>query len=267
MSEEPLDIFALDREVRRAAQRAEQLRARLATGTRADRELAKQSDPFTSLRGVATKTTYDALAALQPSILDVPLRDGLLRWVYELLQARVGLDLQLADADTETELDARLTAAQAAAHEADEKARGATGAGGDARSDDALTYRDALRGILRAKDEGRAAAALARAGELAIRTAAVRKERRLRRFEAARRLGLSHPWALATKIDVRGLAQTFLDASEPLAEALLKRAQKGNETPWRASSAMHLGLGHGAQAGWPAHLGTRWLDETFGALA
>jgi hypothetical protein len=97
--------------------------------------------------------------------------------------------------------------------------------------------------------------------------AAVRKERRERRFEAARRLGLAHPYALAGKSDVGALARAFLDASEPLAVELLKVAQKRSEGRWHAASAIQSFLARDARDGWPAYLTQRWLDEVFKALA
>lgn len=271
MADPIIDLPALDRDVRRVAQRLEQLRHWLALGTQEGRDKARSFDPFDP-RVAATKSTYEALGKDSPSVLDLPLRDGLRRWVHELLQARVGLDLTLTDADEETELDPRLTASQLAELKAQELAAIAVGPGEplaakDTRGHDAHTYRDAFRAILTAAHDGLGAAALTRAGELALRVAAVRKERRERRFEAARRVGLVHPWALASTLDVRALALAFLDATEPLAVATFKRARKGADGPWRASSAIQLALGHGAQQGWPAHLGQRWLDDAFAAIA
>ena len=271
MADPLVDLLALDRDVRRAAQRLEQLRHWHALGTKEGRDKARSFDPFDA-RHVAVKATYDALGKDTPSLLDVPLRDGLLRWVHELLQARVGLDLAFTDADEESELDPRLSASQLAELKAQDLARIAVGPGEppaakDTRGHVAHTYRDAFRAIVTSPNEGLASAALTRAGELSLRVAAVRKERRERRFEAARRIGLAHPWALASTHDVRALALSFLDASEPLAVALFKRARKDAAAPWRASSAIQLALGHGAQQGWPAYLGQRWLDETFAAIA
>ncbi len=271
MADPIVDLPALDRDVRRVAQRLEQLRQCLALGTKEGRDKARSFDPFDP-REAATRSTYDALAKDTPSVLDVPLRDGLLRWVHELLQARVGLELALTDADEESALDPRLSASQLAELKAQELARIAVGPGEPPAAKEthghaAHSYRDALRAIVSAPNAGLGAAALTRAGELSLRVAAVRKERRERRFEAARRIGLAHPWALASSLDVRALALAFLDATEPLAIATFKRARKDAEGPWRASSAIQLALGHGAQQGWPAHLGQRWLDEAFAAIA
>lgn len=278
MAEAAIELLALDRDVRRAAQRVQQQRGWLTLGTPEAREAARSFDPFDGVRNAAVKGTYAALLELKPSILDVPLRDGLVRWVHELLQARVGLDLAIDDADAENELDSRLTARQLAELKAQDLARRAREAtagipGGpavdDGRPHVAHTYREAFRAIAAAPNDGRAAAALARSGELAMGVAAVRKERRERRFEAARRLGLAHPFALAPAPapGVRALAISLLDATEPFAVELFKQARRTSEGPWRASSTIQLALGHGAREGWPAHLGQRWLDEAFSAIA
>jgi hypothetical protein len=95
----------------------------------------------------------------------------------------------------------------------------------------------------------------------------VRKERRERRFEASRRLGLAHPYALATKADVASASRGLLDATEPLAVELLRDARKKAEGRWHASSAMQVALARDARDGWPSRLTQRWLDDAFKALA
>ncbi len=265
-----IDLPALDRDVCRAAGRVDQLQGWLATGTAAGRDKARSFDPFdgAQLRHTAAQSTYRALVELEPSILDVPLRDGLLRWVHELLQVRVAYELAIDDAEAENTLDSRLTAAQVV----ELKRAAAASPEGEARMVDergsvAHTYRQAFAAIVRAPSAPRGAAALARAGELAAPVAAVRKERRERRFEAARRLGLAHPFGHASKADLGALATSLLDATEPFAVELFKQARKTEGPAWRASSAIQLALGHGARDGWPAHLGQRWLDESFNAIA
>jgi hypothetical protein len=129
MAKDAIDLLAFDRDVRRAAGRVEQLRGWLSLGTKEAREHARVFDPFDGVRHTATMSAYTMLVEQTPSTLDVPLRDGLLRWVHELLQARVGHELALADADAAYALDPRLApsrlalAAQtAAAREASEAA-------------------------------------------------------------------------------------------------------------------------------------------------
>lgn len=256
----PIDLPALDRDIRSAACRVEKHRA-LLLGGREGRERATSFDPFAGLRHTATQQTMAALRELQPSSAEAPLRDGLVRWVYELLQTRIGLELAVADANAENELDPRLSSKQLAALSAESPSAPAERAGR------LLTYRDAFRAILASENDALSETALLRAGELAVRVAAVRKERRERRFEAARRLELGHPFALASKVDWNVTARHLLDATEPLSIELLCRARKAESGSWNASSCIRLALGRDAQDGWPAYLGPRWLDETFAALA
>ena len=271
MARDAIDLHAFDRDVRRAAGRVEQVRALLALGTKEARDEARSFDPFEGVRHTATMSSYTTLAEQTPSVVDVPLRDALLRWVHELLQARVGHELALADADAAHALDPRLGPSRVAAAEAPRAVREASGAPeGTVRADMAAhTYAGAMTTMIAAPDPSRAAGALERAADLAAPVAAVRKERRERRFEAARRLGLAHPYALASeaKNDVGALARSFLDASEPLAVELLKIAQKQADSRWYASSAIQNFLARDAREGWPAYLTQRWLDDVFKALA
>ena len=266
MPREAIDLLSFDRDVRRAAGRLEQQRGWLATGTAEARDRARSFDPFDGVRHTATMSSYRSLQELEPSLLDVPLRDGLLRWIHELLQARVGLDLTLADADALRALDTRLHPSHVAEAKrvAEERAAGPTAGVENA---EAHTYADAFAAIVRAPDPSRAAAALDRSSELAAPVGAVRKERRERRFEAAHRLGLAHPFALASSVDIASAARSLLDATEPLAVELLGVSRKKAEFPWRASSAIEVSLARDARDGWPSHLTQRWLDEAFKALA
>lgn len=267
MSRNAIDLPVLDRDVRRAAVRVEQLRTWLAKGTPELRAKARSFDPWDGLRHTAVQATYRALVELEPSAMDVPLRNALLRWVHELLQARVGQELARDEADALHAIDARLPAGRIAAQQKAARAREA-GEASAAHEEVALhTYADAFAAIIASPDTTRAAAALERASELAAPVAAVRKERRERRFEAARRLGLVHPFALTTSLDIGAAARKVLDATEPLAGELLKAARKKAEGPWRASSAIQSALARDAHDGWPSHLNQRWLDDAFKALA
>lgn len=269
MSQNAIDLPVLDRDVRRAALRVEQLRVLLNRGNDAALDRARSFDVWDGVRHTASQATYRALVELEPSALDVPLRDGLLRWVHELLQVRVGQELARDDAEAVNAVDRRLPASRMAEVKREAAERAAAASAGQTVGERvaAHTYRDAFHALLTASDAGRAAASLVLAGELAAPVSAVRKERRERRFEVARRLGLGHPSALATPVDLAREARTFLDASDGLASELLEAARKQTDGPWRASSAIQLALSREANEGWPAHLGPRWLDETFQALA
>ena len=267
MSAAAIDLTSLDVDVRKATDVAHSIEADLAVGAPDALAVLRVRDPFGELRHTTTQATYRALADLTPSILDVPLRDGLVRWVYELLQLRIGLDLAVDESEAAHAVDVKLPARVAA-----ERARvQREGEGSVSRSDvDFATFQEAFDAVVRAADPTKADAALSRAADLALPVAAARRERRARRFEAARRLGLAEPFALATPSSVTRvpsvLAHALLDATEPRAAAILKDAQKRSDGPWRAASAIFLGVGHDAPEGWPARPLARWLDDVWQPL-
>jgi len=270
------DLPVLHRDLQRLLPRIER-RSALLRGEGARVEL-ERGDGFGEQRHLAGQSTYRALAALSPPPHEAPLRDALLRWVHELLQLRVSEDMQVADAEAVHAVDARLPARvlearrlRLAALSAGPAGSAAEEAAGRARDADVATYGEAWRAILAAPDVTRAAAAEARAAELAIPVAAVRKERRARRFEIARRLGLAHPWSLAPA-GFR-LARAVLDATEPLAQSLAREARTrasaagfGRAGSFGASAAMLESLGRRAPEGWPARPLGRWLDDVFQPL-
>lgn len=253
-----VDLFDLDRRMARTYERVVHFRDACRSSETWQR--VESFDPFASHRLVATLGTFRELHERSLSLADVPLRDALLRWTSEMLQERVARDLALADARACFAIDERAMR------------RGLAETPPDAPTlpGFAATFADAERALVSAEDAPRAAIELARLAELAPPIAAVRKERRERRFEAARRLGLAHPWSLATSrpIDeLAELARAWLDRTEPLAEEIFRVARKHDAAPWTAASAMQLGLAREASHGWPAGLHARWLSDAFAALA
>lgn len=257
---DPTDLLGFDRLAARAHERVARFREMCASPS--EWKAARAFDPFAGVRDVSTQTTFRSLRSLDPSLVDRPLRDGLVRWTHAFLQERVGLDLAIDEAEARFAIDERVSPAQAM--QRDQHA---------ARTSDvdvvAKTYAEARRALVDAPDAGRAAIALTRLAELSPKVAAVRKERRERRFEASRRLGLSHPSALVTErkaSDIMGFARDLLDRTEPLSEELFRVARKQEEAAWTAASAMQLGMARAASHGWPATLSTRWLSDVFSAL-
>lgn len=250
-----IDLLKLDREIRAAWSRVEERRAALSLAPNRDLR-----DPFAELRHTAGQATYRALVDAKPGLHEVAHRDALLRWVHELLQARIGHDLVLDEADAVHAVDPKLT----------KRAKGTPDAPSSPMETIPRTYAEAWSALLLAPDVVRAASALERVADLAPPIGAVRKEQRARRFEASRRLGLAHPWALACGpgggIDFHALARALLDATEPLATELRKDAQKKADAPWRASSAIQLALAKDAREGWPARPLARWLDDVLKPL-
>lgn len=265
MFEAPMnDLVRIDADVRRLAERLARESDSLATEE--GREKARSADPFWDLRHVAGKTLYDALAE-RTAEHEVLHRDGLLRWVHELLQARIGRDLAIEDAarrhapsETASRAEKRRVLSIDASTSTPEASADAAGE----------TYVAAFRAVLTSEDRVRGALALERASSLAAPVAAVRRERRARRFEAARRLGLAHPSALVLPAEAAaqdpsgaGLARTVLELTEPLASALHKEAQKRAGGGLLAVDTLASALAREAQDGWPAHLGARWLEGVF----
>ena len=98
--EGPIDLATVDGRVARAQRSLEREHARLATKlAKQEREEARARDPFAGVRDVAGQSTFAALRALDPGPVHASHRDALLRWVHELLQARVAWDLALDEAD------------------------------------------------------------------------------------------------------------------------------------------------------------------------
>ncbi len=270
MLEGPIDLFTVDTRVARGERSFEQARALLAT--KDGREQARLRDPFESVREVAGQSAFKALRELEPGPAQVLHRDALLRWVHELLQARVSWELTVDEADAIHAPDPSL-----ASRAARERAIVSTPTGPLAGTAPDLgaslvTFDTARRALVEASAPAAAEIAFRRLGELALPVVAVRKELRERRFEAARRLGLEHPWALAAESGARAfeqLARAVLDATEPLAIELQKdlrrRAGVGSLEPWR--TIFEEGFGRDAREGWPARLNARWLEDVFRALA
>lgn len=207
---------------------------------RADERIVRgHPDPFDGLRHVAQQSTYRALIESEPPAHEVLVRDGLLRWVHELLQTRIAIDLAADEAEAASHADPRFV------------------------RDPPSTFAGAHRALVAATSPVLTASALDRLAALAPRVGAVRRERRARRFEAARRLGLSHPWALATK-DIGSLfaaARALLDETDALAADLRRRARVTT-----AAEGVFHAFAREAAEGWPARLVPRWFEDAFAAL-
>jgi hypothetical protein len=245
--DEALDLSILDRRVARAHAQVERAVAELATEQ--GRGAARAIGPLDGVREVSTQSTYVGLRGLDLGPEKVPHRDALCRWVHELLQTRVGWELLVDEAEAAVAMDPQL------------------GPRARAEAPVARSFDEAFQALVEAAEVTPAEIALRRLEELAAPVAAVRKELRARRFEAARRLGLAHPWALAGDAGAFAeVARSVLDATEPLALELYKqlRRRTGELSPARA---IHDGFARDATEGWPARLGARWLEDVFRVLA
>jgi hypothetical protein len=162
------DLLALDRDVAQAALALTRWRFALAQDPTAHEGEA----PLESSRRVASKSTWDALGRLPASTADAHLVDGLRRWVYTLLQAR------LAHAD------------EVAWAHATKIPRGVV-EGDDPRR---VSWREAWRDTVLARTPGEAQERLDAAAEAGPHLAAIAARIDERRAEVAKRLQLTHPW-------------------------------------------------------------------------
>jgi hypothetical protein len=231
------DLSSLDRDVARGWRALSQWRSALAH----DPDGADE-DPLEPVRHVAGKSMLDALSKLVPSAADAPLRDGLKRWVFALIQARIGRSDEVAWA-------------LAASH------RGAPYGGDRPRQ---VSWREAWRGVAAARSVGEAALWLDAAAHGGPALAEVGHKRASRRVELAHRLGVDHPWAPLAPIApaaLLGAASRLLDATEELSRAEWKDSMRGEAVP---AAVLHAAVGRDAGEGWPAHLTARWLEDVFG---
>jgi hypothetical protein len=236
-----LDLLGLDRDVARAARSLERWRSEGAARPDDDEPV----DPFEGVRHVASKSTWDALAAAAPSALDVPLRDALKRWVAAFLLARLNLGDEITLA--------RASAEPVVAFDGDPPRL--------------ETWHGLWRAIAASRTAAEARRWLQAGAGATAPLAEVNRRRAARRVEAARRLGAEHPWSLATGVSagaVRAAASRLLDATEDIARASRREALGGSSD---AAAVIHLAVGRDAGDGWPAHLTPRWVDEAVGAAA
>jgi hypothetical protein len=229
------DLLSLDRDVGRAFAALEAFRASLASDP-----AAAGDDPFEGLRHVAGKSTWDALGQLSPSAADVPLRDGLRRWVNAFVQARIGLG-----AEKEWGLQASAPRSRF---------------GGDPPR--LVSWRDAWRGLASSRNSAEARLWLDAAAQGGPALATVATTRAIRRVEVAHRMGREHPWddlVPPSRGALRDAASQFLRATEDISSVSRDEAQEGEDP----ASAFFAATAREASSGWPARLTHAWLRDAF----
>jgi hypothetical protein len=230
------DLFALDRDVARAAQALAKHRARL----EADPASVAVEDPFFSYRHVASRTTWHALKELAPSAVDRPLHAGLLRWIEALIEARVGLPEETALAEAKLAPEGRF----------------------EGSPPEHVSFARAMRelGTVPRTVEARLwLAAAAGAGE---GVASARRLRASKRVEIAARMGRAHPWEAMVAYApaaLRASANAFLDATEEIARAVWKEAIADG-----AAARIVVAGAREAGDGWPARITTEFFLDVFG---
>jgi hypothetical protein len=234
------DLLSINRDVARGWAELSRWRVGLA----GDPEHYADEAPLEAVRPVAGKSMWDALGELAPSAADVPLRDALRRWVYLLVQARIGHADEVSAARLASEPRARFH-------------------GDPPRS---ASWREAWRGVATAGTAAEASLWLDTAVEAAPPLASLGRRRAERRVEVARRFDVGHPWAPLVPVDrgaLRGAASRLLDDTEDLSRAVWKHAL-GHDAGM--ARVLHAAVARDAAEGWPARLTARWLEETFGAV-
>jgi hypothetical protein len=244
MADAPVeDLLAVDREVARGVERLAKWREAL----RREPEAHAEEEPLEVVRRVSGKSTWVALGALSPVLLDVPLRDRLQAWVAALIAARVEQPEEVAWA---------LAASEARARFAGEPPR-------------TVSWREAWRGVVRARSVAEARLWLDAAADAAPALGEIARRRAGKRLEVARRLGKEHPRELvpgAKPGELRAAAQRVLERTEDLSREVWKPVLREAAVPAMAPAlVMHAAVAREAGEGWPARLSSAWLQEQFGA--
>jgi hypothetical protein len=229
------DLHALDRDVAWGVALLAEWRSALAK----DAPSVADEAPLEPVRRVAGQSMWLALERLETSQADQPLRDALRQWAYLLLQAR---------------LDGPAAAAWA-------KAAARTASVDLVETRKLASWAEAWRGAVGAPSAAAARPWLEGAASLAPELASIDARRAARRVEAARRLGLAHPWAPLVSVApavLRETATSFLDATDDLWSAVARdtlREGAGVAAVIVAATAREAG------EGWPARLSAASLRD------
>jgi hypothetical protein len=240
------DLLSLDRDVARVAGELGRWRADLAADAGHDvAPLPDPEDPFESGRHVAGKSTWDALHKLSLGPAESMHRDALRRWVYALMQARIGLAFDVAMMRARAEPTGRF--------------------GGAAPR--LVSFVEAWRGVIASTSVGEASQWLVAAADAAPGYADLGRGRAARRVEVARRLALDHPWSSLVAVGpeaLRSLAWNVLDATEDLWRHV--KAETLGPQPV-AATVFRCAVARDACEGWPAQLSMQWLGNVTGMRA
>jgi hypothetical protein len=243
MADAPVeDLLSLDRDVARAATALSRWRASLAL----EPDSYAEESPIEPVRHIATRSTWLALGASTAVSADASLREGLRRWVYALLQARLAHDDEVAVARARTRPQAIV----------------------ERDGSRLVSWADAWRGALGARTVEETSkwldAAKAAAGD--VRSPLLRRAQR--RVEIARRLGLEHPWAPIVRVSpeaLRASAAAFLDATDEMSREVWSESVRGADAESGPPGRLRASMARDAGDGWPARLTQRWLHDVFHA--
>ncbi len=237
------DLLSLDQDVARAAGNLARWRAELAAhGARDLAVVADREDPFESVRHVAGQSLWDALQRLSLAPAEAMHRDALRRWVYALMQARIGLVFEIAMVRAKAEPTGRFV-------------------GPPPRL---VSFADAWRGVLVSTSAGQANEWLRAAADAAPLYADLGRRRAARRVDVALRLGLEHPWIPlvgVAPVALSELAVRVLDATEDLWRHVQAQAPQSKEV---AASVFRRAVARDAGEGWPGSISMAWLASVTG---
>jgi hypothetical protein len=195
---------------------------------------------YQTQRSLTGKSLFDALSALRPNIVEVPLRDALRNHVAWLVDRRVGQDLDRRRFE-------RLTQPY------------------DLPGEGRASVPDRLRALLAATSETVAASILAAMEPASDELAAIELERADLEVEVYRRLGFAEPVVSClglAKSNLRAEASMVLDRTETLAADLFARSRRRRES--RMPSIidwLDLAQARSSVASWPRQVRPVWIGE------
>jgi hypothetical protein len=208
---------------------------------RADLQAAKRTDPFASTRTVTGQSLLLELGAHKPSPGEAGLLEGLARWSYALMQARLSIPFVI-EARILDETPSLVPAFAAS-----------------------LASRPLWRGAL-LEPAARANEYVKALSERSRALIGVEHHACEMSTEVARRLGYASPAApLMIAGETPDFARTFVTCTLDLAKDIV-RAEPSVATCAPPLSYARRELGVEASAGWPARLSGRWLEEVFAGL-
>lgn len=214
---------------------------------RARPKVEHAADPLADFHHVAGLRGYEMLQRIVPIGADAEWKDALLVWLCVMTQRRVavGLDIDWASAVRAPEVRTVLDSPQQ------------------------VDWREGWRRVIVSRERAEANAWLAGLADRAPALAPIERQRRERRLEVARRLGLDHPLAKSLGVSIEALraaAAAVLDSTSDLAASVGREDRARNRSTPSPLDAVFAALARDAPEGWPAHLGLRWLHGLFGKL-
>ncbi len=206
---------------------------------RVDLDAAKRTDPFTATRLVTGQSLLLDLRAHKASPGETGLLDGLTRWAYALLQARLSIPFVL-EARTLNEAPSLVPAFA-----------------------ESLAWRGLWRAAL-LEPVPRAAEYVKTIDGISAAMTGVEKRALEVRMEASRRLGYAHPdEPLLLDGATADFARAFVTGTVDCAKDIVRLE---SDAASAAATYARRELCRDATEGWPARLSGHWFDDVFAGL-